>query len=72
MTRPRIEPRSPRPLCIHTDKGEINETYWGVGYIYIYIYIYIYRERERERERGAHGVMVIVVGSGHDASSNPG
>ena len=34
---------------------------------YIYIYIYI------ERERCARGVMVIVVGNGHDdTTSNPG
>ena len=31
-----------------------------------FVIIYIYREREKEKERGACGVMVIVVGNGHN------
>ena len=38
-------------------------------YIYIYIYIYI----AKLFNGGAHGVMVIVTGNGHDDTiSNPG
>ena len=38
----------------------------------INIYIYIYREREREIW-GAYGVMITIIGNGHDEqSSNPG
>ena len=39
MTRPGIEPRSPRPLANTTH--EANESVFN-KYIYIYIYIYIY------------------------------
>ena len=51
-------------------------------YIYIYIYIYIYKILTSQHNEvvdfelftgGTCGVMVIVVGNGHDdTSSNPG
>ena len=40
--------------------------------LYIYIYIYIYKDNTSSKG-GARGVMVIIIGNGHDdTSSNPG